>query len=60
MRHVEDLDAFKKRKNEDTFIMNAAKCEFYTQFMEENSEDSGKPFRAMKLLTVENKQSFPD
>ena len=40
--------------------MNAAKWEFYTQFMEENSEDSGKLFRAMKLPTVENKQSFPD
>ena len=57
----EDLDAFKKRKNEATFIMSKARDEFYTQFMEENSEDQGKLFSAAKeLLAVENKLSFPD
>ena len=55
MRHFEDLDAFKKRKNEATFIMSKARNEFYTQFMEENSEDQGKLFSAAKeLLAVEN------
>ena len=57
MRHFEDLDAFKKRKNEATLIMSEARNEFYTQFM----DDPGKLFRAAKeLLAVENKLSFPD
>ena len=61
MRSFEDLDAFKKRKNEATFIMSKARNEFCTQFMEENSEDQGKLFSAAKeLLAVENKLSFPD
>ena len=37
MRHFEDLDAFKKRKNEATFIMPEARDEFYTQFMEKTA-----------------------
>ena len=37
MRHFEDLDAFKKRKNEATFIMSEARDEFYTQFMEKTA-----------------------
>ena len=61
MRSFEDLDAFKKRKNEATFMMSKARNEFYTQFMEENSEDQGRLFSAAKeLLAVENKLSFPD
>ncbi|RMX57339.1 hypothetical protein pdam_00024261, partial [Pocillopora damicornis] len=41
--------------------MSKARNEFYTQFMEENSEDQGKLFSAAKeLLAVENKLSFPD
>ena len=61
MRSFEDLDAFKKRKNEATFIISEARNEFYTQFMEENSQDQGKLFSAAKeLLAVENKLSFPD
>ena len=39
--------------------MNKAICEFYMQFMVENSKDQGKLFRAKKkLLTTENKLSF--
>ena len=35
--------------------MSKARNEFYTQFMEENSEDQGKLFSAAKeLLAVEN------
>ena len=37
MRSFEDLDAFKKRKNEATFIMSEARDEFYTQFMEKTA-----------------------
>ena len=52
---------FQEEKNEATFIMSKARNEFYTQFMEENSEDQGKLFSAAKeLLAVENKLSFPD
>ena len=42
-----------------TSIINKARHEFYTKFMEENSKDQGKLFRAVKrLLTAENKLSF--
>ena len=61
MRSFEDLDAFKKRKHEPTYIMNKAILEFYMRFMVENSKDQGKLFRAAKkLLTTENKLSFLD
>ena len=54
------MDAFKKRKNEPTYIMNKAIPEFYMRFMVENSKDQGKLFRAAKKLTTENKLSFLD
>ena len=42
-----------------TSIINKARHEFCTKFMEENSKDQGKLFRAVKkLLTAENKPSF--
>ena len=42
-------------------MMNKAICEFYMQFMVENSKDQGKLFRAVKkLLKTENKLSFLD
>lgn len=60
-RSVEDFDAFKRRKNEATYLINKARREFYTQFMEENSENQGKLFKASKkILAVEDKLSFPD
>ena len=41
-------------------MMNAAKKDFYTNFIAENSMDQGKLFRAaMKLLAKKEVPSFP-
>ena len=52
---------FKKQKNHVTYIMNQARREFYTDFIEENSADQGRLFKAAKkLLGKSDKLSFPD
>ena len=56
----EDLHAFKVQRNCVTYMMNAAKKDFYTNFIAENSMDQGKLFRAaMKLLAKKEVPSFP-
>lgn len=43
-----DLVVFKAKRNAVTFLMNKARREFYTNFIEENSDDQKKLFRASK------------
>ena len=45
-RTMEDLQVFKTRRNYVTFLLNKARREFYSEFMEENSVDQRKLFRA--------------
>ena len=56
----EDLHAFKVQRNCVTYMMNAAKKDFYTNFIAENSMDQGKSFRAAtKLLSKKEVPSCP-
>lgn len=44
-----------------TYIMNQARREFYTNFIEENRSDQGRLFKAAKnLLGKKENLSFPD
>ena len=55
----EDLHAFKVQRNRVTY-MNAAKKDFYNNFIAENSMDHGRLFRAAKkLLAKKEVPSFP-
>ena len=45
-RAMEDLQVFKTRRNYVTFLLNRARRQFYSEFMEENSVDQCKLFRA--------------
>ncbi|XP_078372669.1 uncharacterized protein LOC144656313 [Oculina patagonica] len=56
-----DLIAFKSWKNHVTYLMNQARRSFYTNFINENSADQGRLFKATKkLLARKNGLSFPD
>ena len=50
-----DFQAFKTIKNKTTYIMNNARRQFYTEFVENNSHDQRKHFCATKKLL--NKKS---
>ena len=60
-RSQEDLLAFKKLKNHVTYISTRAKRAFYLDFVNNNSEDQGKLFRATRsLLLPRNELCFPE
>ena len=44
------LNDYKSKKNHVTYLLNIARREFYTKFMEENSVDQRKMFTAAKKL----------
>ena len=44
------LKAFKSMKNRTTRLMNSVRCEFYTNFINKNSDDQRKLFCATKKL----------
>ena len=46
----DDLKAFKSMKNRTTWLMNSVRCEFYTNFINKNSDDQRKLFCATKKL----------
>ena len=59
---MEDLQVFKTRINV-TFLLNKARREFYSEFMEENSVDQRKFFRAAnEILGIKENlvPTFPD
>lgn len=54
---------FETRRNHVTFLLNKARREFYSEFMEENSVDQRKFFRAAnEILGVKENliPTFPD
>ena len=53
-----DFNLFKTLKNRVTYIMNKARCSFLSDFVEKNSDDQGKLFRAIKTLLVEKDVLF--
>ena len=55
-----DLYVFKSLKNHCTYLMRKAKCSFFSDFVEMNSDNQGKIFRAIKsLLKGKDKITFP-
>ena len=55
-----DFRLFKKRRNCVTYLLKMAKSSFLTAFIDKNSDDPGKLFKAVKNLLVEKeKLSFP-
>ena len=58
---LSDLIIFKSKKNHVTYLMNQARQVFYTNFIDENSVDQGRLFRATKKLHARTDElSFPD
>lgn len=56
-----DLKIFKAKRNHVTYLLNKAKRAFYTEFVNENSNDQGKLFKAAKKLLSKNEElSFPE
>ena len=49
------LAALKQKENYATLLMNRARCKYYCDFIENNSADEGKLFRAIKSLLSETK-----
>lgn len=47
---TDDLLDFKSKRNHMTYLMNKARREFYSEFMDENSTDQRKLFNAAKKL----------
>ncbi|XP_068713603.1 uncharacterized protein [Montipora foliosa] len=55
-----DLRIFKLARNHATYLMNTARCKYYTNHIEENSDDQRKLFRTTQALLREpNTVSFP-
>ena len=62
-RTMEDLQVFKTRRNYVTFLLNKARREFYSEFIEESSIDQRKLFRAADdILGIKENliPTFPD
>lgn len=60
-KSLADFVAFKKHKNFVTYISTRAKRAFYTDFVNKNSDDQGKLFRATRsLLLPNNEVCFPE
>ena len=59
-KSAHDLSVFKAKKNHATFIMNQARCEYYTSHIQENSSNQRKLFQSTKALLCDAKDvSFP-
>ena len=55
-----DLNVFKSLKNHCTYLMRKTKCSFLSDFVEMNSDNQGKLFRAIKsLLKGKDEITFP-
>ena len=56
----QDFRAFKGARNRAAFVMNGARCEYYTNFIAENSSNQRNLFRTTKSLLCEPSEvSFP-
>lgn len=59
-RSEHDLRIFKSARNYATYLMNVARCEYYTSHIEENSDDQRNLFRTTQALLRQPKNiSFP-
>ena len=59
-RSSSDFECYKKCRNRVTYLLNNARTAFYKDFIEENSGDQGKLFRATKrLLRQDSGVQFP-
>ena len=47
---LQDLNCFKRNKNNVTFLMNKARREYYPNFVNENSDDQRKLFKVSRSL----------
>ena len=55
-----DLVVFKAKRNYVIHLMNEARCTYYKEFIDENSSDQSKLFRASKsLLNLQADKSLP-
>ena len=52
------FNLFKTLKNRVTYLMNKARCSFFSDFVGKNSDDQGKLFRAIKKLLVQKDVLF--
>ena len=58
-KSAQDLSVFKKKKNHAIYLMNQARCDYYTNHIQQNSSDQRKLFNVTKsLLCVTNTASF--
>ena len=56
-----DFESFKRKKNRVTHLLRVAKSAFLTDFIDQNADNQGKLFRAVKDLLVEkNTLCFSD
>ena len=56
---AQDLSVFKKKKNHEIYLMNQARCDYYTDHIQQNSSDQKKLFNVTKsLLCDTNTASF--
>ena len=58
-RSQHDLDLFKLQKNNATFLMKIARQDYYTRFIEDNSTNPKKLFKAAGSLFRNNVSLLP-
>ena len=58
-RSQHDLDLFKLKKNNVTFLMKIARQDYYTRFIEDNSTNPKKLFKAAGSLLRNNMSLLP-
>ena len=60
-RSLSVLNVFKSFRNRVTYLVNQARQAFYTNFIDENSTDHKRLFRATKQLRAKKEEfSFPN
>lgn len=61
LKSTSSLSNYNMIKNQTTRVMNEAKCDYYTDFINKNSSDQRKLFKAIKSLFTEQQDlTFPD
>ena len=55
-KSAQDLSVFKQKKNHAIYVMNQARCDYYTNHIQQNSSDQNV---TKSLLFDTNTQSFP-
>ena len=51
-KSAQDLSVFKKKKNHAIYLMNQARCDYYTNHIQQNSSDQRKLFNVTKSQSV--------